>query len=45
MKRDLEISSNPTSKIFLKLTIFCGFLLGFAYISLLLLNNVLRALH
>jgi hypothetical protein len=45
MKQDLEIRSNPTGKVILKLTIFGGFLMGFAYISLLLLNNVLRALH
>jgi len=45
MKQDLKFSDNPAGKIFLKLTIFGCFLLGFAYISLLFLNNILRALH
>lgn len=45
MKHEAELSSNLTGKIFLKLTIFGCFLLGFAYISLVILNNVLRALH
>ena len=45
MKHNPEISPIPTGKIFLKLTVFGCFLLGFAYISLLILNNVLRALH
>lgn len=45
MKQDLELRSNPTAKVFVKLAVFGCFLLGFAYMSLLLLNNVLRALH
>jgi hypothetical protein len=45
MKQELELRSNPTAKVFIKLAIFGCFLMGFAYMSLLLLNNVLRALH
>lgn len=45
MKQELELRSNPSARIFIKLAIFGCFLMGFAYMSLLLLNNVLRALH
>ena len=45
MKHNPEVSPIPTGKIFIRLTVFGCFLLGFAYISLLILNNILRALH
>jgi hypothetical protein len=44
MKRNPELSANPR-KVFFKLTLLGCFLIGFAYISLLILNSALQAMH
>jgi hypothetical protein len=44
MNSNRELSANP-SKIIFKLTIIGCFLLGFAYVSLIVLNSVLQAIH
>jgi len=45
MIRKPEPQGIPAGKIYLKLTIFGCFLLGFAYASLLLLNLALSAIR
>jgi hypothetical protein len=45
MKQEQDVHANPPGKMLLKLTIFGCFLLGFAYVSLLLLNSALQAIH
>jgi hypothetical protein len=45
MKNDLPIPESSPSKIFFKITLFGFFLLGFAGMFLMIVNNVLKALH
>ncbi|HEY4155663.1 MAG TPA: hypothetical protein VGM24_09545 [Puia sp.] len=45
MKQEMDSSANAPAKVFVKLTVFGFVLIGFAYISLLLLGNVLKAIH
>jgi hypothetical protein len=45
MKRDLQYSVNPPRKVFLKLTLLGGVLVGIAYISLLILNSAMSSMH
>jgi hypothetical protein len=44
MKKDFELPSNPPGRILVKLTILGCFLLGFVYVSILLLNTAMRAI-
>jgi len=45
MKAHREIQVHSPGKVFFKLTICCGVLLGFVYTFLLLFNSVLQALR
>jgi hypothetical protein len=45
MKQEQELRACPPGKMLLKLTIFGCFLLGFAYVSILLLNTAFQAIH
>jgi hypothetical protein len=44
MKKDLESFTKAPARIFVKLAILGCFLLGFVYISILLLNTAMRAI-
>ncbi|HLY70365.1 MAG TPA: hypothetical protein VKR53_11600 [Puia sp.] len=45
MKNNLPTPESSHSKIFFKITLFGFFLLGFAGMFLMIVNNVLKALH
>jgi hypothetical protein len=45
MKQEMDQSANAPAKIFIKLTVFGFVLIGFAYVSLLILGNALKAIH
>jgi len=45
MKQEPDHSINTPAKVFLKLTVLGFVLIGFAYISLLVMGNVLKAIH
>ena len=45
MKQEMDNSANAPAKVFIKLAVFGFVLIGFAYASLLLLGNVLKAIH
>jgi hypothetical protein len=45
MKQELDHSENTPAKVFLKLTVFGFFLIGFAYISLVVMGTALKAIH
>ncbi len=45
MKQEMDNSSNTQAKVFVKLAVFGFVLIGFAYVSLLFLGNVLKAIH
>jgi hypothetical protein len=45
MKNNVSPPETPTSKIFFKITLLGFFLLSFAGMLLLIVNNVLKALH
>jgi hypothetical protein len=45
MKQEIDHSVNAPAKVIAKLAVFGFVLIGFAYISLLLLGNVLKAIH
>ncbi|GEM_PF-2942442 len=45
MKNNIPVPETPTSKIFFKITVFGFFLLGFVGIFLMIVNNVVKALH
>ena len=45
MKQELDHSIKTPAKVFLKLTVFGFVLIGFAYISLILMGTALRAIH
>jgi hypothetical protein len=45
MKQELEHSANTPAKVFVKLTVFGFVLIGFAYVSLIVLGTALKAIH
>ena len=45
MKQEMDPSANASAKVFIKLTVFGFVLIGFAYVSLLILGNALKAIH
>jgi hypothetical protein len=45
MKQELDHSVKAPAKVFLKLTVFGFFLIGFAYISLIVMGTALKAIH
>jgi len=45
MKDNLSAPETPQSRIFLKITLIGFFLLSFAGMFLMIVNNVLKALH
>jgi hypothetical protein len=45
MKQELDHSTNAPAKIFLKLAAFGFVLIGFAYISLVIMGTALKAIH
>ncbi len=45
MKQEMNPSTDAPAKIFIKLTVFGFVLIGFAYVSLLILGNALKAIH
>jgi hypothetical protein len=45
MRQEMDRSANAPAKVFVKLAVFGFVLIGFAYVSLLLLGNALRAIH
>jgi hypothetical protein len=45
MKQELDHSTKAPAKVFLKLTLFGFALIGFAYISLIVLGTALKAIH
>jgi hypothetical protein len=45
MKQELDHSATTPVKVFLKLTVFGFVLIGFAYISLIVLGTALKAIH
>ncbi|HEV3222568.1 MAG TPA: hypothetical protein VGZ90_06800 [Puia sp.] len=45
MKQELDHSVNTPAKVFFKLTVFGFVLIGFAYISLIVMGTALKAIH
>jgi hypothetical protein len=45
MKQEQEHSLNTPAKVFLKLTLFGFILIGFAYVSLIVMGTALKAIH
>jgi hypothetical protein len=45
MKQELEHSVNTPAKVFVKLTVFGFILIGFAYVSLIVMGTALKAIH
>ena len=45
MKQEMNPSANAPAKIFIKLTVLGFVLIGFAYVSLLILGNALKVIH
>jgi len=45
MKQEVDHSVITPAKVFLKLAVFGFFLIGFAYISLVLMGTALKAIH
>jgi hypothetical protein len=45
MRQEMDQSAHTAAKVFVKLTVFGFVLIGFAYVSLLVLGNVLKAIH
>ena len=45
MKQELDHSAKAPVKVFLKLTVFGFFLIGFAYVSLIVMGTALNAIH
>jgi hypothetical protein len=44
MKKDIVLNTTPPGRILVKLTILGCFLLGFVYVSILLLNTAMSAI-
>ena len=45
MKQELDHSVKAPFKVFLKLTVFGFILIGFAYVSLIVMGTALKAIH
>ena len=45
MKQELNHSVNTPAKVFVKLTLFGFALIGFAYISMIVMGTALQAIH
>lgn len=45
MKQELDHSIKTPAKVFLKLTVFGFLLIGFAYVSLVVMGTALKAIH
>jgi hypothetical protein len=45
MRQELDHSAKAPAKVFLKLTLFGFVLIGFAYISLVIMGTALKAIH
>jgi hypothetical protein len=45
MKQELDHSVNTPAKVFVKLAVFGFVLIGFAYVSLIVLGTALKAIH
>ena len=45
MKQELDHSLKTPAKVFVKLTVFGFFLIGFAYVSLIVMGTALKAIH
>jgi hypothetical protein len=45
MKQELDHSVKAPAKVFLKLAVFGFVLIGFAYISLIIMGTALKAIH
>lgn len=45
MNQEMDQSANAPAKVIVKLTVLGFVLIGFAYVSLLLLGNALKAIH
>jgi hypothetical protein len=45
MKQEIDHSVKAPAKVFLKLTVFGFVLIGFAYISLIVMGTALKAIH
>ena len=45
MKQELDHSLKTPAKVFLKLTVFGFILIGFAYVSLVVMGTALKAIH
>ncbi|HEY4967689.1 MAG TPA: hypothetical protein VII28_14895 [Puia sp.] len=45
MKQELDHSVKEPAKVFLKLAVFGFALIGFAYISLIIMGTALKAIH
>jgi hypothetical protein len=45
MKQELDHSMKAPAKVFVKLTVFGFILIGFAYVSLIVMGTALKAIH
>ena len=45
MRQELDHSAKAPAKVFLKLTVFGFVLIGFAYVSLIVMGTALKAIH
>ncbi len=45
MKQELDHSMKAPAKVFVKLTVFGFILIGFAYVSLVVMGTALKAIH
>jgi hypothetical protein len=45
MKQEFDYSANTPAKVFVKLTVFGFILIGFAYVSLIVMGTALKAIH
>ena len=45
MKQELDHPANAPAKVFVKLIVFGFLLIGFAYISLVVMGTALQAIH
>jgi hypothetical protein len=45
MKQELDHSMKAPAKVFVKLTVFGFVLIGFAYVSLVVMGTALKAIH
>ena len=45
MKQELDNAVKAPAKVFVKLTVFGFILIGFAYVSLIVMGTALKAIH